>query len=104
MVQEDSYKNLKSRFARSFMDFAILQILKEEPLWGYKLMSVLRETYGIRVGPSVIYPLLDSMLEDKLLERDEVLIGKRSRKIYRPTARGLRILDCLKNVFREFIG
>jgi PadR family transcriptional regulator PadR len=92
------------RFARSFMDLAILRMLTGEALWGYRLMSLLRERYGVRVGPSVMYPLLDSMQDDGLIESEETLVGRRARKVYRPTEKGLEQLRCLESLLNGFAG
>ena len=95
---------LRARFARGFMDLTVLRILSGESLWGYRLMSLLEERYGVKVGPSVIYPLLDSMQADGLIVSEETLIGRRARKVYRPTEKGLEQLRCLQSVLAEFTG
>jgi len=95
---------LRARFARGFMDLTILRILSGEALWGYRLMSLLEERYSVKVGPSVIYPLLDSMHSDGLIESEETLIGRRARKVYRPSEKGLEQLRCLQSVLAEFTG
>jgi len=95
---------LRARFARGFMDLTVLRILSGEALWGYRLMSLLEERYGVKVGPSVIYPLLDSMQADGLIESEETLVGRRARKVYRPTKKGLEQLRCLQSVLAEFTG
>jgi PadR family transcriptional regulator PadR len=100
-MSEECYA-LRARFARGFMDLTILHILSGEALWGYRLMSLLEGRYGVKVGPSVIYPLLDSMHSDGLIESEETFIGRRARKVYRPTEKGLEQLRCLKSVLVEF--
>jgi DNA-binding PadR family transcriptional regulator len=100
MTEECS--TLRVRFARDFMDLTILRILSGEALWGYRLMSLLEGKYGVKVGPSVIYPLLDSMQANGLIEREETFIGRRARKVYRPTEKGLKQLRCLQSVLPEF--
>lgn len=91
------------RFARSFLDVTILHMLAYEPLWGYKMMAMLRERYDTKVGPSVIYPLLDSMEADGLVEAKEVYEGRRRRKMYSATEKGLGYVKCLKNILSEMV-
>ena len=59
--EEPGLAELKTRFVRGFLDVTIMKMLLEEPIWGYKMMEVLRDMYGVKVSPPVIYPLLDSM-------------------------------------------
>lgn len=103
MPSDDAYAGLRGRFARSFMDVLILWMVRREPLWGYKMMSDLRRDFGIRVGPSTIYPLLDSMESDGLVVSEEVYDGRRRRKVYRATRRGLELTECFEVVLSEIL-
>ncbi|MFB0558403.1 MAG: PadR family transcriptional regulator [Candidatus Bathyarchaeia archaeon] len=78
-------------------------MLEREPLWGYKMMSLLREKYGIKVGPPVIYPLLESMEGDRLIEGKEVYEGKRRRKLFSATQKGIETVKCLENIIADFV-
>ena len=101
MPCEESFGSLRKRFARSFLDLLILRMLLREPLWGYRMMLMLREKYGIRLGPPIIYPLLDSMEADGLVESKEVYKGKRRRRVYRATRKGLELVGCFKAVVSD---
>ena len=101
MPGEEAYVSLRKRFARSFLDLLVLRMLARESLWGYRMMSMLRKKYGIRVGPPVIYPLLDSMEVDGLVESEEVYKGKRRRRVYRVTRRGMELIGRFKAVVSE---
>jgi len=93
---------LQTRLVRSFLDITIMKILTEEPIWGYKMMEVLKERYGVKVGPPVIYPLLDSMEENGLIRAEEVLSGKRKRKVYSVLSKGSKMLDDMDRILRDF--
>jgi PadR family transcriptional regulator PadR len=101
----DLCSELKKRFSRSFLDLLVLHMVTEEHLWGYRIMSLLHSRYEIRVGPPVIYPLLDSMEKKGLLESDEIYKGKRRRRVYRATPEGLGLIKCFKvfasNIFED---
>ncbi len=103
MADEGGCNALRRRFARSFMDLLILRMLRREALWGYRMMSLLRTRYGIRVGPPVIYPLLGSMEADGLVESEEVHEGRRRRRVYRATQRGLELVECFESVLSELL-
>ena len=102
MAEEELCEKLRTRFARSFLDAVILRMLADEPLWGYRMMTMLREDLGVKVGPPVIYPLLDSMEADGLIEGSEVYVGRRRRKMYSVTKKGSEHLRCLEKVLSEF--
>ena len=101
MPGEDACGALRRRFARSFLDLLMLQMLRREPLWGYRMMSMLQRDYGLRVGPPVIYPLLDSMETEGLVESEEVYEGRRRRRVYRATQKGLELIRCFRTVLSE---
>jgi DNA-binding PadR family transcriptional regulator len=98
---EDPCQDLRRRFVRSFLDITILNMLLGRSLWGYKMMAVLKEKYGVKVGPAVIYPLLDTMEAKELVDSKEIYEGKRRRKVYNSTEKGIDHLRCVQNILRE---
>ena len=100
--EEPGLAELRTRFVRGFLDVTIIKMLQEEPLWGYKMMGVLKDRYGVKVGPPVIYPLLDSMEADGLILAEEVYSGKRKRKVYRVLPKGETMLKNLNRIIEEF--
>jgi DNA-binding PadR family transcriptional regulator len=98
MSEEIACKKLHTRFVRGFMDITVLLMLVREPLWGYKLMREIWRRHEVKVGPSVIYPLLDSMEADGLIEGKEVLERRRRRTVYSVTEKGLAFLKCMENI------
>jgi DNA-binding PadR family transcriptional regulator len=103
MNATEKYQGIRSRFIRNFLDITLIRMLSDEAMWGYNMMSRLKEVYGVKVGPSVIYPLLETMEKDGLIEAEEVFIGKRRRKIYRPTQKGLEYLESLVKAVSEIL-
>ena len=101
MSDEDPCNELRTRFSRSFLDAVVLRMLVREPLWGYKMMTMLKEELGVTVGPPVIYPLLDSMEKDGLIEGRDAFTGKRRRMTYSPTQKGIEFLNCLGKILSE---
>jgi len=100
--EEPGLAELRTRFVRGFLDVTIMKMLQEEPLWGYKMMGVLKDRYGVKVGPPVIYPLLDSMEADGLILAEAVYSGKRKRKVYRVLPKGETMLKNLDRIIKEF--
>jgi len=100
--EEPGLAELRTRFVRGFLDVTIMKMLLEEPLWGYKMMGVLRDRYGVKVGPPVIYPLLDSMEADRLILAEEVYSGKRKRKVYKVLPKGETMLKNMDRILKDF--
>ena len=100
--EESGLTELRTRFVRGFLDITIMKMLLEEPLWGYRMMGVLKERYGVKVGPPVIYPLLDSMEADGLIKAEEVLSGKRKRKVYSVLPKGNKMLEDMDRILKDF--
>lgn len=84
--------NSEKRFVRNFLDITLLNMLTKESLWGYKMMALLNEKYDVKVGPPVIYPLLDRMEKNKLIISWETKISNRVRKMYVITDEGQKYL------------
>jgi DNA-binding PadR family transcriptional regulator len=101
-VEEPGFAELKTRFVRGFLDVTILKLLLEEPIWGYKMMEVLKDRFGVKVGPAVIYPLLDSMESGGLILAEEVYSGKRKRKVYKVLPHGETMLKNMDRILKDF--
>jgi len=100
--EEPGLAELRTRLVRGFLDVTIMKLLLDEPLWGYKMMEVLNDTYGVKVGPAVIYPLLDSMEADGLILAEEVYSGKRKRKVYKVLPQGEAVLKNMDRILKDF--
>lgn len=78
----------------------ILNIIRKGDIHGYAIAEKLEKTYGIKKpGSSVIYPLLAKLREDGFI--DVVREGKRDKKIYRITSKGLKFLKERKEEIKE---
>ena len=55
---------LKGRLVKGFKEVIILKIISEGDVWGYNIVSKIKERYGVKISPSIIYPIL-SELESK---------------------------------------
>ena len=93
--------DLRRRLYRAFLDIFLLRLIDEEPRWGYRLMEILRDRYGLRVGPPVLYPLLSSLERRGMVEGFDVHVGGRRRKVYQLTSRGRAYMRRFREVVRE---
>jgi len=98
-----SLKKNESRILKSFMDIAVLSILRRnEDLSGHGISKYIHKKLGILPSPGSVYSTLYA------LEREQLVKGvshSRSRT-YRPTSKGLaklREVDEMQKVFDLFI-
>ena len=104
MSSETECPELSKRFVRGFLDVVVLSMLTKESLWGYRMMILLKERYSLKVGPPVIYPLLDKMENEELVASHEAKHANRVRKMYEITEKGRNILSCMKKISDEILG
>jgi PadR family transcriptional regulator PadR len=86
-------KSFKETLLKSLLPYIILEKLSVEPAHGYAFISLLRKRYGVYLGPSTIYPLLN-MLEDEGYVESEWVISKsgKPQKVYKITVKGKAFL------------
>ncbi|WP_297521086.1 PadR family transcriptional regulator [Thermococcus sp.] len=78
----------------------ILKMLAEKPMHGYGIMAELEKTYGIpHPSPGTVYPILASLRRSGLIER--VGEGKRDKRLYRATEKGIEYLREHEEELRE---
>jgi len=76
----------------------ILHKLAFKPAYGYELLSdIERNTQGLwRPSPGSLYPLFKRMLDKGLIDVKEVKVGRRRRRLYTITPKGLTFLKDAK--------
>ncbi|SDJ80202.1 PadR family transcriptional regulator [Salimicrobium halophilum] len=70
----------------------ILHHAKEEPIYGAFMMEEL-ESHGYTVSPGTLYPTLNALHEEGLLEKYEQTVGGKVRKYYTITDKGIEVLE-----------
>jgi len=81
-----SKKEIQTKLMRGLLDFVILQLLKDQPMHGYQVISSLRKNFGVYFGPSTIYPLLSLLEEKEYVKSHWDLKTGRPRKVYSLTS------------------
>jgi DNA-binding PadR family transcriptional regulator len=81
----------------------VLHHAVSEPIYGLGIIEELAR-HGYRVSPGTMYPLLRGLERRGYLRIREVREGKRMRKLYAATARGVRALASVRSKVRELFG
>ncbi|MFX0071384.1 MAG: PadR family transcriptional regulator [Candidatus Hermodarchaeota archaeon] len=105
MIEKKNYK-LRHR------TFVILGLLAEEPSHPYKLEKKIEErgmknwtNIGKHFSLSTIYRILDRFENDEIVEYFEEMFDNRTRKVYKITAKGSRILkEKVYNTIYHYYG
>lgn len=79
------------KFFLGFIQIHILHHGKLEPFYGSWMKEELNE-HGYDVSPGTLYPLLKSMTNDGLLEKEDRNVNGKIRKYYHTTELGTEVL------------
>ncbi|MCW4019090.1 MAG: PadR family transcriptional regulator [Candidatus Bathyarchaeota archaeon] len=81
----------KNLFRGAILETVLLTLIKDSPicgLHGYAMLLTMHKKYGVRLGPSSLYPTLNLMEKRGLIESSwEIGLGK-PRRQYRITRKG----------------
>lgn len=74
-----------------------------EPFYGSWMIEELKE-HGYNISPGTLYPMLKSMEEEGLLEKEDKNVNGKIRKYYKTTQKGDILLSDLKNNLKELFN
>jgi PadR family transcriptional regulator PadR len=89
---EISMDKLRHRFAKSFLDLLILQLIETKPTWGYDIIKKTETTYKLKLRHGALYPMLNKLKTKGLIKCRTELQKGRVRKIYAITQDGRLLL------------
>lgn len=93
--------NVKSQMRKGVLEYAVLLLLRRQPLYASDIIRRLKEARLI-VVEGTLYPLLMRLKKDELLSYDWVESTQGPpRKYYCLTANGLALLGELEQAWRE---
>lgn len=78
----------------------ILHEAAKRPIFGLWLMEAL-DQHGYPIGPGTLYPILHSFERRGLLASTTAMDGNRTRRMYKTTALGKRMLSHIKGRSRD---
>lgn len=88
------------------LEVIVLKLLAEHgKMYGYELSQKVKEkTDGkIHLKDGSLYPALHKMTKEGILTFEEVSVGKRVRKYYKLTGKGVQTKESLLDEMRDFI-
>lgn len=70
-------------------------------MWGYKIIKETEELLGIKLRHGAVYPLLNSLETRGFLRSRKEVKGRRVRKVYEITSKGIQLTEAYYNYLRE---
>ena len=86
-------KDIQVKLTKGLLDLIILQLLNEQPMHGYEIITTIRKSFGVYFGASTIYPLLNTMEKKEYVKSEWNMDSERPRKVYRLTINGKTTLN-----------
>lgn len=89
----NSQKEAQTKLMKGLLDLVVLQLLSQQPMHGYQVITKIRKSFGVYFGPSTIYPLLGILEGKHYVTSIWNMDSDRPRKVYHLTSEGQKILD-----------
>jgi PadR family transcriptional regulator PadR len=86
-------KEVQVKLMKGLLDLIVLQFLSSQPMHGYQVITKIRKTFGVYVGPSTIYPLLNALEKKGYVKSEWNMDNERPRKVYQLTNEGQNLLN-----------
>ncbi|MCW3998377.1 MAG: PadR family transcriptional regulator [Candidatus Bathyarchaeota archaeon] len=92
------------RLIMNLLDVHLLRIVKNQPLWGYKIKKNIENVFNIRIRHSVLYPTLNDLEKKGFLNSQKQTKSGRVRKVYTITAKGKKYIESYYAVLDDQIN
>ena len=89
----NSQKEAQTKLMKGLLDLIVLQLLNQQPMHGYQIITRIRKSFGVYFGPSTIYPLLGALEKKGHVRSVWNMDTERPRKVYRLTNEGQNLLN-----------
>jgi DNA-binding PadR family transcriptional regulator len=99
MKQDDTGQD----FYKGLIRLHILHHAAKGPVFGLWFIEELAR-HGYKLSPGTLYPLLHGLERNGFLRSTEVRSGKRSRRMYRATPLGRKVLAAARGKVSELFG
>ena len=100
-MSETFKKQIVQRIVKNLRDIYILQMIRNQPTWGYKIKKNIEAEYGIKLRHGALYPLLNALENSGYLTSRKEKHGGRIRKVYEITPKGMQYLDAYYKFLSE---
>ena len=92
-----SQKEAQVKLTKGLLDMIVLELLKNEPMYGYQLITNIHRGFGVCLDPSTVYPLLGMLEKKRQVKSEWDMTHERPRKVYSLTPEGQNLLSFTEN-------
>jgi DNA-binding PadR family transcriptional regulator len=89
-----------SAFQRGLDRPLILWLISKDPMHGYEIIKEVRRLTGRHLKPATLYPFLNRLETEGILESKLMSKGRRGLKCYHLTVKGEKILEKMSAMFK----
>jgi len=100
-LTENTSEQLVQHIVRNLLDLHILRLIKAEPMWGYNMIKKVKTLYGIKIRHGALYPLLNKLETNDLIESRREIQRGRIRKTYTVTEKGKQLIQAYYNILKQ---
>ena len=90
-------KEVQTKLTKGLLDLIVLQLLDTHPMHGYEVITTIRKSFGVYLGPSTVYPLLNGLEKKRYIKSEWNMDYERPRKVYQLTNDGKVVLNFTAN-------
>jgi PadR family transcriptional regulator PadR len=90
-------KEIQTKLTKGLLEMIVLQFLDTQPMHGYQIITKIRRSFGVYLGPSTIYPLLSNLEKKGNIKSQWNMKTERPRKVYHLTTEGQNLLNFTEN-------
>jgi PadR family transcriptional regulator len=94
--------DIRREFLLGFIKIHILHHAAQDAVYGLALIKELGR-HGYALSPGTLYPILHSLEAAGFLEREDRLVGGKTRKYYTASMYGRTALEQLRGAIRELV-
>lgn len=92
-------KEVQTKLTKGLLDLIVLQLLDTHPMHGYEVITTIRKSFGVYLGPSTVYPLLNGLEKKRYIKSEWNMDYERPRKVYQLTNDGEAVLHFTADSF-----
>jgi DNA-binding PadR family transcriptional regulator len=93
-----------SGLVSDFSRFYILMIIFEKPRHGYEIITEFNNRVGRKISAGLVYPFLQKLEDNNIIEFTTEMIGMKERKIYSLTEKGKEFTGKLFSRFSNIVS
>lgn len=93
----------ESEYLTSLTKFYTLALLSQKPRHGYEIITEVEDRIGKKPSTGQIYPLLEELEEEGVVESEKREVNGRKRKVYNLTSKGEKVFSKTSRKFYNLV-